>query len=71
MYLHMTYKAPNLVRVATSRPPFGPGFDSKEVEQATHMEAWATSFRDPGADMVEFRLFKDDEKIGTKIVGGY
>lgn len=61
-----------LVRAATSRPPFGPGFGEAAVEKAEALEVHGSSFSDPGPDFCEFRLLDaDGEVIATRRVGGY
>ena len=61
-----------LVREATSRPPFGPGFSEKELEGAEVLEVHGSSFTDPGPDYCEFKLLDGDgEVLKIKRVGGY
>jgi hypothetical protein len=61
-----------LVREATSRPPFGPGFSEEELEGAEVLEVHGSSFSDPGPDYCEFRLLDaKGEVLKTRQVGGY
>jgi hypothetical protein len=48
-----------------------PKFPDYLIEKATKMELWGSSFKDPGPDFCEFRLFEGEELIGTKVVQGY
>jgi hypothetical protein len=52
-----TVEGEELVRQATTKPPFGPGFSADEVARATKMESWGSSFSDPGDDFCLFKLF--------------
>jgi hypothetical protein len=45
------------------RPPDDLDFDTVEV--------WSSSFKDPGPDFNEFRLFKDGQKVETYRINGY
>jgi len=61
----------DVTKEATARPPFGPGFDETSARLADKMEVWGSSFGDPGNDFCLFKLFKGDQKIGTRRVEGY
>jgi hypothetical protein len=61
-----------LVREATSRPPFGPGFSEDELEGAEVLEVHGSSFSDPGPDYCEFKLLDAEGNVLlTKVVGGF
>lgn len=72
MYKVNEYVGEDLTKMATARPPFGPGFQPEEVAKASKMEVWGTSFTDPGGDYCEFKLLDaDGNVIGSRTVGGY
>ena len=70
--INRTVEPTALKRSATSRPPFGPGFSEEELEGATALEVYGTSFSDPGPDYCEFKLLDAKGNVLlTKVVGGF
>jgi hypothetical protein len=47
----------------TAPLPMGPGFTAEQADNAVRMETWGSSFRDPGPDWCEFRLFDANNKV--------
>lgn len=57
---------------ASSKPPFGPGFDAAVVSRVEKLEVTGSSFNDPGGDWVEFTGFDaSGEVIATRRIAGY
>lgn len=59
-----------LLKAATTPPPFGPGFDSALVQQADRLEMWGTTEEAP-EDYTEFRLLKNGSVVGVARIPGY
>jgi len=71
MHLVATYTNPGLLIAATTRPPFGPGFNEAEAREADKMEVRGTNAKDSGPDFCVFHLFKDGKELRSKKVMGY
>ena len=66
-----TVTNPNqLLKQASTSPPFGPGFNSALAQQADRLEVWGTTEEAP-EDYTEFRLLKDGRIIGVARIPGY
>lgn len=65
------FSGDKLIPAATEPAPFGPGFSPADASDATRMEVWGSSFSEDGTDYCEFRLYKDDQLLGTRRVEGY
>ena len=58
-------------QAATQPPPFGPGFSPEQIAQATTLEIWHSSFKDPGPDWTEFRLLANGRQLASQKQVGY
>jgi len=71
-HLVAVFEGNGVVKAATEKAPFGPGFSKEEAETATRMEVHGSSFNDSGADWTEFRLIGAKGNVFKKRrVGGY
>ena len=71
-HLMETHEKEAAQTAAKETPPFGPGFPDDIVEKTAKMEIWGSSFKDPGPDYCEFKVFDaGGNKIGSRTVGGY
>jgi len=70
-YLINEVTGDDVVKEATTKPPFGPGFNEKLAQQADRMEIWGSTFKDPGPDWCRFKLFNGEEELATVTVNGY
>lgn len=58
--------------MATSPPPFGPGFGPDVASRTETVEVWGSSSSDPGPDFCEFRAFDaNGQEIARARTGGY
>lgn len=56
-------------RIATKKPPYGPGFPKDVAEQADRLEAWRSWVYDAKpVKGTEYRLFKGSELLASKVV---
>jgi len=63
MYLVETYEA-------EKTPPYLK-FEKRDIERAETLEAWGTSFTDPGPDYTEFKLIDEGGEVlvSTRVEG--
>jgi hypothetical protein len=62
----------DLITQATTRPPFGPGFTSDEVDNAERLEIYGSSFKQSGGDYCLFVLKdKNGAVIAQRRIDGY
>lgn len=72
MHLHQKSTGEEARALASSSPPFGPGFNAGVVAKVETVEVWASGFGDPGDDFCEFRaLDAAGKEIGRIRIGGY
>lgn len=72
MHLHTKSTGTAARSLASSPPPFGPGFRDEVVARVEAVEVWASGFGDPGDDFCEFRaLDAAGKEIARTRIGGY
>ena len=72
MHLHQRSTGKEARVLASSPPPFGPGFRDEGVSRTETIEVWGSSFDDPGPDFCEFRaLDAAGGEIARTRIGGY
>lgn len=59
-----------LLKEATTAPPFGPAFDSALVQQADRLDVWGTT-EEASEDYTEFRLRNNGHVIAVARIPGY
>lgn len=71
MELLRTMNSPEqLLKEATTAPPFGPAFDADVARAADTLEVWGTTTA-AQEDYTEFRLLKASKVIGAARIPGY
>lgn|SRR5690625_1761323 len=63
VHLQRTLIGIELVELAASPPPMGPGFANELIQEADRLEIWASTYREAGEDWTDFRLFRGDREV--------
>ncbi len=71
MYMVAMIMGAEAQKVAKDAEPFGPRFPADVVDNLTHLEIWATDFKDAGPDFTEFRAFEKDTLLKKRRIQGF